>query len=556
MSYSNIIQDVLGSSNNSSRRGSARRSDTNQRRDDRGESLYEQNREGVDAVDMEGLSVMGITLVETGTYDPEFLRPYVVSATRDDINHFADVVAEDGGEVQAESVAGIAGRIMSYKSRVSDRDLVDIENGWDEKRFSFIFEVIERERDEFNYDNPDKEVVTYISGFTNCMDIADRTSVNRGSRSNAEVFLAPDTEFYVSNIRRIERSTRRIKTNNQLIVPAYLKGSRYRQGRDELFTLRPKDVFTTQGANDVINRRDKDLPRINNANKLTGSQIKPSRVTNLSPALYLSSTVNALTRAETRNPQRDAFGSYDPAGGIRDGIYSYAKSMLGEDTAYEPNSFLRIMREKTTFGRDQSFTWRELTDLFGHAIEDITDIHQSDPIKQDVRQARAGDGAGWDNNENAGRNAVFATVLKQTLPGFAVESMINACRIEASNILSRSEELDAIAGALVVVSDIVWATKLPQDLQNRYADEFEQNIARNILRDLSINNAIDYDIVVELNWRFDSFYYVAIEGGEMLEFPSAGFSNALTSPIITTSQETTDVIGQELNSIVRNILGN
>jgi hypothetical protein len=41
----------------------------------------------------------------------------------------------------------------------------------------------------------------------------------------------------------------------------------------------------------------------------------------------------------------------------------------------------------------------------------------------------------------------------------------------------------------------------------------------------------------------------------MLEFPTAGFSNALTSPIITTSQETTDVIGQELNSIVNNILG-
>ena len=75
------------------------------------------------------------------------------------------------------------------------------------------------------------------------------------------------------------------------------------------------------------------------------------------------------------------------------------------------------------------------------------------------------------------------------------------------------------------------------------------------MRDLSLNNAIDYDIVVELNWRFDSFIYVGIDGGEMLEFPTAGFANALTSPIITTSQETTDVIGQELNSIVNNILG-
>lgn len=549
MSYGKMIQNVLESnSSSSSRRGG----DT--RRDSRGEDRYDDNRDGVDALDIEGLSIMGMTLVETGTYDPEFLRPYVVSATREDIDLFADVVSEEGGIINPSTVAGIAGRIMSYNNRVSDRDLVDIENGWDEKRFSFIFEVIERERDEFNT-NPDKEVVTYISGYTNCFDIAKRTSVNRNSRSDAEVFLAGDTEFYVSNIRRVERATRRIKTNNQLIVPAYYKNNRYRGSRDELFTLRPKDVFMTQGANAVIDRRSVDTPRINNANKLTGSQIKPSRATNLSPATYLSSTVNALTRAETSTASQDPYGGYDSRDGRRDNIYGHAKSLLREDTAYEPNSFLQLLRYKTSFGQDQSFTWDELLDVFGRGLEDLTEIHQTDPIQQDTRQARAGEGAGWDNNENSGRNAVFATVLKQTLPAYAVECMINACRIEASNIISRSEEMDAIDGALVTVSDIVWAARLGQEMQDRLVDEFEQLIARNILRDLSLNNAIDYDIVVELNWRFDSFIYVSIEGGEMLEFPTSGFSNALTSPIITTSQETTDIIGQELNSIVQSILG-
>lgn len=548
--YGNLVNDMLGNSSRDSRstRGG-------HRRDDRGQSVYERERDGVDAIDRDGLSLLGITLVETGTYDPEFLRPYVVSSTRDDIDQFADIVAEEGGIITSASVAGIAGRIMSYKHTVTDRDLVEIENGWDEKRFSFIFEVIERERDEFNDYNPDKEVVTFISGFTNCLDIASRTNVNRGSRSSQEVFLAPDTEFYVSNIRRIERNTRRIKTNNQLIVPAYFKKNRYRSSRDELFTLRPKDVFTTQSVNSIMDRNP-DVARINNANKLTGSQIKPSRATNLNPATYLSSTINALTRAETSSNQHDGYGNYDYNSGRRDGVYSKAKSMLIEDTAYEANSFLQLLRLNSSFGQDQSFTWAEIKELFGRdAVEDITEIHQTDPIRQDTRVARAGEGAGNDNNANAGRNAVFATVLKQTLPGYAVECMINACRIEASNILSRSEEMDAIAGALVTVSDIVWATKLTQDMEDRLADEFEQTIARNILRDLSLNNAIDYDIVVELNWRFDSFIYVGIDGGEMLEFPTAGFANALTSPIITTSQETTDVIGQELNSIVNNILG-
>ena len=550
MTYANLANSILGNTSRDSRD-----TRTSSRRDGRGQSQYEQEREGVDAIDREGLSILGITLVESGTYDPEFLRPYVVSANRDDIDMFSDVVAEEGGQVSSAAVAGIASRIMNYKHSVSDRDLVEIANGWDEKRFSFIFEVIERERDEFDGFNPDKEVVTYISGFTDCFDIANRTNVNRGSRSSVDIFIAPETVFYVSNVRRIERNTRRIKTNNQLIVPAYYKNNKYRSSRDELFTLRPKDVFTTQSVNSIMDR-NRDVARINNSNKLTGSQIKPSRATNLSPASYLAHTVSALTRAETSFNQTDAYGNYDSQQGQRDSVYSKAKSMLIEDTAYEANSFLQLLRYNSSFGQDQSFTWREIKEIFGgHEIEDLTEIHQNDSIKQDARQARAGDGAGWDNNSNAGRNAVFATVLKQALPGYAVESMIYACRIQASNILSRSDELNAIAGALVTVSDIVWATKLTQDMEDRLADEFEQVIARNILRDLSLNNAIDYDIVVELNWRFDSFIYVAIEGGEMLEFPTAGFANSLTSPIITTSQDTTDVIGQELNSIVNSILG-
>lgn len=550
MTYANLANSILGNTG----RGS-RDSRGGHRRDDRGQSLYENEREGVDAIDRDGLSILGITLVETGTYDPEFLRPYVVSANREDIDLFSDVVAEENGQISSADVAGIASRIMNYKHTVTDRDLVEIENGWDEKRFSFIFEVIERERDEFNDYNPDKEVVTYISGFTDCLDIANRTNVNRGSRSSADVFIAPETTFFVSNIRRIERNTRRIKTNNQLIVPAYYKNNKYRSSRDELFTLRPKDVFTTQSVNSIMDR-NRDVARINNSNKLTGSQIKPSRATNVSPSAYLAYTVRALTDAETSLNQTDAYGNYDHHSGHRDSVYSKAKSMLGEDTAYEANSFLQLLRRNTTFGEDQSFTWREIKEIFGsHEIEDLTEIHQTDTVRPDARVSRAGDGAGWDNNSNSGRNAVFATVLKQALPGYAVESMIYACRIEASNILSRSDELDAVAGALVNVSDIVWATKLSQDMEDRLANEFEQVIARNILRDLSLNNAIDYDIVVELNWRFDSFIYVAIEGGEMLEFPTAGFANSLTSPIITTSQDTTDLIGQELNSIVNSILG-
>lgn len=543
MSSKNLVDSILGNNRREERRGGR----------DYEESDYNSGRA---AINFEGISLLSVTLVETGTYDPEYLRPYVVSANRDDINRFADVVDEEHGKVGIASVAGLAGRIMHYSNRVDQRDLIDIENGWNEKRFSYIIEVVESQMDENDIFNPDKELVTLISGYTDRMDVAAPTSVNRGRR-DVDLFIAGDTEFFVTNVRRIERTRRRIKTDNQLIVPSYYNNS-YRNNQRDLFTVRPKDVFTNENVNNIIDRnsRDNDIMRIVNNNKLTGSQARPSRSVNLAPASYLATSVNALYSSSVRNHQRDHFGGLTEDISRSEHVYRDAKAAIKEDTGYEPNSFLYMLRKKTNFLKDSIFTWSELGSLFGRReLEDITKIYGSSPIQtDDNRQARAGDGAGWDNNENSGRNAVFATVLKQTLPGYALESMIYVCRIQASNILSRTQEMDAVGGALVTVSNVVFAAKLSQREQEDLIRQFEENIALHILRDLSLDNAIDYDIVVELDWRFDSFIEVSIENGRWLEFPVGGFANSLSSPIVTSSQQTTELIGGELKSIINNIL--
>ena len=65
MTYANLANSILGNTGRDSR-------DTrsNHHREDRGQSQYEEDRDGADALDHEGLSILGITLVETGTYDP------------------------------------------------------------------------------------------------------------------------------------------------------------------------------------------------------------------------------------------------------------------------------------------------------------------------------------------------------------------------------------------------------------------------------------------------------------------------------------------------------
>lgn len=532
----------------------------NKRGGDRGSNYRysDDNSQGAPAIDVKGVSLLGVQLVETGTYNPEFLRPYVVSASDADLNAIADVVDSEGGIINSGTLSGLSGRVMQYANRVDERDLIEIEGGWDERRFSFIIEVVERQRDEEDMDMG-REVVTYLSGYTDCFDIAQRNFTRHGRNNNQEILLAPETEFFVTNLRRIERDSRIVLANNQLIIPSYYRDQSHRRDNTGLYTLRPRDVFNKES---IQHREYRGGDRgdsiiIDATNELRGAIPTASRAANLNSATYLSSSINALTQAEGQaSTRRDMFGNLRGNSNSRADVYGRAKSFIREDHAYEPNSFLALIRQSTSFQNDQTFTWEELQKLFGtDGLENLTKIHAFDRVERDSRVSLREDSAHWDERENSGTNAVIATVLKQSLPAYAMESLIYACRIEAVNALSRSERMDAIDGIRVVVSDVVFAAKFDTRTQEQLIRDFENAIAIDIMKDLSLNNEIIFDIVVDLDWRFDSFYHVGVDGDEPIMFSAAGFSSSLTSPIISADASTAELIGRDLRSIVANILG-
>lgn len=548
MSINHFLNNFGSDRNGSSNRDSGR----NRNRND---YKFNDQERRAPAIDHKlGVTLLGVQLVESGTYNQEFLRPYVVSADRNDLDEIAETIDSNGGVINSGTISGLAGRVMQYANRVSDRDIVDIEGGWGERRFSFIIEVVERQRDEEDRDTG-REVVTFLSGYTDCLDIAERNNTRRTRSNDQEILLSPETLFYVSNLRRIERDSRVVITNNQILVPSYYKDQRNRRDRTGLYTLRPKDIFN----NETIqhNEHGRGGVVINGTNELNGSLPQASRSTNLNSSTYLASSINALAAAEGQaSTRRDRFGNLSTGNNNRGEVYNRAKSFIREDSTFEANSFLTLIRQQTSFSNDQTFTWEEMQKLFGYDdLENITDIHVFDRIERDTRVAERSDHAQWDESENAGTNAVIATVLKQSLPAYAMESLIYACRIEAVNALSRTERMEARDGIKVVVSDVVFAAAFPERTQDQLIRDFEDAIAIDILKDLSLNNEIEFDIVVDLDWRFDSFYSIGVDGDDPISFSAAGFASSLTSPIITSNRDTADLIGKDLRSIVSSVLG-
>lgn len=532
----------------SSDRGSRR---TTAREETRTRNTYEQH-QYEEPVSCNGYTVLAIMLMETGTYNPEFLRPYSVSVDRSDITTIGDITEENHGTMLSpDLLAGVAGRILHYSSEVNKNDLVDIENGWDTKRLSFLIEVVEDARPDFEFHNSNSQTVTYISGWTDRLDVVTtRTGV------------APpdDLVFYVSNIHRIERQTKRIQTNHQLIVPSYHAIGYGGNTREDLYMVRPRDVFNDEMSKQATPANSR---RLNTANRLQGTMPKTSRSTNLLPSSYIASSINAYVRGETqRSSFQDGFGNYDSSRTPgRESVYSKASALLTESTAYERNSFMYLLRQQSTeFAARTTFTWGDLTDIFSQDILRITSMYKRKPVeRRDAsvrsRWAGAGESSPWDSNESHGYNAVFATALKQSLPGYALESKIYSCRIEATNIVSSSERFNTIHGVLITVSDVVFIARMPSAAEeNILIDQMKSSIAAHILRDVSLDNTIDFDIVVDLDWRNDSFISVGIDGGRMVEFSTSSFSNSLTPPIITTNPDFTDNMVNDLRAVVNEIL--
>ncbi len=550
MDIANFIMGGRGNNDRGGRGGTGGR--TTARSETRNNNTYEQHQYSA-PVERDGYRVLAVMLMETGTYNPEFLRPYTVSVDRNDIQTIADIAEQNVGTMLNPAlVGGVAGRVLRYSSEVSRHDLVDIENGWDTRRLSFLIEVVEDSRPDYEYGPSNKEVVTYISGWTDRMDFA--------TTARGDVAPPDDLSFYVANVHRIERETRRIHTNHQLIVPSYHGTGYGGNNRGDLYTVRPKDVFNDEMSRE---RTPADANRLNTANRLHGTMPRTSRSSNLLPSTYIASSVNALIRGETqRNTHNDGYGNYDTnrGHGGRANVYATASSLLTEQTAFERNSFMYLLRQQSTaFSAYTKFSWGDLTDIFSQDILRVTSLYKRKSVERrgDTRSrwARAGDTAGWDCNENGGYNAVFATALKQSLPAYALESMIYSCRIEATNIVSATERFNAINGVLITVSDVVFIARMPNSQEEHYLiDQMKTNIASNILRDVSLDNDIDYDVVVDLDWRNDSFFSVAIDGGRMVEFSSSSFSNSLTPPIITTNPHFTENIAADLKAVVNEIL--
>ena len=502
-------------------------------------------------IEKHNLVLQSVRFVETGTYHDEFLRSYVASSTREAINEISDICeSANGGAINPSSLTGAAGKLLSYNPQVNQNHMIDIVNGMQNKRFNFQIEVIEPE----NCYGGD-EIVTTITGYTDVLDVSDgKYSGYTRENGNGNGHISPDTVMYVTQLTRYKRATRKIQANLQLIVPKNTSiNTRYdAQGS---YVIRPTDVMR---AGNAENRRGtiNAHHHYNGVGRVTNMSVKTSKIENTDSTRYLSGMINALHHASLDSANSSPYGGINADQPPHINLHG-ACGYLEEETVWKPNSFMQLIREDTSWNQLQSFTYGELMELFGAGeLDDITGIFLQDVHDPRFSDHTRGDTSRWDNPMNGGLNAIIATTLKQTIPGYAVLYNINVCTVDATNMMPTDRGYgngydDTID---ITVRDVLFSNPHITVREQHDCIELFKNSVRRILSNLSYKNEYDFDVNIVLDWRNDSFYSVGVHGGEMICFSTSAFAAPLTSPIIVPDQSTVTAVSHDIQEITRNIL--
>src|SRR5690606_19121326 len=112
-------------------------------------------------------NIKKLFLAPCDTYDDVYLRSYEMRVSGRNMNVLAEVT--EGGRTFAHTaLAGVAGKML--RPTTSASSIAPIVNGWNERRYRFMMEVVRE--DPFM---PGQESVDIFSGYTDYMGVNEAT---------------------------------------------------------------------------------------------------------------------------------------------------------------------------------------------------------------------------------------------------------------------------------------------------------------------------------------------------------------------------------------------
>ena len=453
-----------------------------------------------------------LIIAETGTYNQQYRRPYESHLNGQGRQRLIEAFANTNAIV-GSTFTGLAHQFIQ-PSAAPEANIV-IANGWDTPRLRFMMEVQHLDRMGCQHSE-------YVIGYT------DHPGVSMGGHLDPRMVFTVNAINTTSN--RITNSATMGSQVYQEVIDAssVIVNDQYNglTAPGKLYGLRPEDVYAQIDNQELAAGLDND-PIVASCSLLTTSAMKSRRSNSIAPT-YMANVLNAYlqtTRSDQNLPLKE----------INETARTSVKSASASD-----DRFMTFLRSKSQTGTNYQFTYGDLLML----DPNVETVKRVVPMKPEWRAGlhHSGQTAHWHGTDYT---TLFATTLIQSLPGYMLNYNLAKVHIVSANVGMGGLPLTAwkrTPQSFATGTDLSAATA-----------SFIYRLENELLRDLTDNNTISYDIDASCDLMGDTFVRISLNGEPYSDFVVPSFCDSLMAPMVTSKNAVLDGIASDFGSLMSEI---
>lgn len=475
-------------------------------------------------------------LQETTSYQKQYLRPYTTEYSASTERMINETINDPSEVTSPSSLSMIASDLI--KPQTEPVAEAKIENGFQEKRFFFMLEIIE-------YSPAFASQTRYVfNGYTDHLGY---------SSLHGNMHLDPRMKIYFNNmlvLRDMPVTTSHGQEYQTNVVDARQILMDAQNGYDDpwsnsmpqmiqnenYYSLRPQDVSARidSGMN-PMNEVMQGANIYDSVGMITAPQTSYRRWQ--SRPHYLSSIASAYknTQCEQNVFSEDSFNTQDDFG---NSIWHATRSKTKE-TAISNYGFLSLLYSRG-WANTGFITYQDLCSILPDA-DQMAEVNIFGSVQQQKIQPT--DGEYWSSTSN---EALVATIVQQTLPAIMSDSLVVVIDFTATNQVIGSMDHIEISGYRSFTHGI--------DISN-HIQYFMERVRTELLWDISKGGLIPYSLRVYMDLSSDSYIWVSIDDQPMTLFVSPCFCDSVYSSMITNTLDHIETFGSDLQHFLSNVTG-
>lgn len=457
--------------------------------------------------------------IQTGTYNPLFVRNFQMTANPGELNNLTNVlsdrVVQAGATVSPHLIAGVAGSLIAPSAHVGQ--MLSIPNGWDSARFRFVMRVR----------------VDLASGLNSRYEVtgfSDHFGVSHGGA------LDTGMRFYINNITTIRDIVNANGTTGFISQGAsqVLNGSIVNTPTGTgVFAMRPKDVVGEIQMQYMANNAGSNF-KDGRAN-ITGRSTSSIR-NNAVPTMFLSNTLQNWLQTT-----RDSDVANDQA------IVNNTLGRLQED-GLEENRFANALVSVQGMGNSGWFTLGTLqrldpTFVVGTMPESRFSVKRLGGMTN-FETVQMGMGSSWNGGDI---EAIWASSMSQSVPAVMSKYFIGKLAFTSTN--------EIVGGQITTVITNLKSPNIAmmsEAISNAVTIELESLI----LKDLSYSGEINFTIKGEFDIYGDTRIELKIANRPVQTYFMPTFADGLGAPVITHDKNNLVSMAFGMESLMRKVTEN